>query len=148
VSGPETFDRAGAIAALNAATKCTWDAAHYNDWSMRTLCESILTWTTADDPNSERAHATIAQIDAEDADANRVTLTRAEAHELVAAAAQLGALSYLAKGWELSGHWNDNAEWDADDFHQHVDDCASGDDARSNGPKDTDDSGLPEVALS
>jgi len=72
------------------------------------------------------------------------TLTRAQAHDVVDAAAQMGALSHLAAAWELAGYWNENAEWTADTFHEHVDDCASGDDARSNGPKESDDTGLPE----
>lgn len=75
------------------------------------------------------------------------TLTRAEALELIDAAEQLGALAPLAAGWELSGHWNENAEWDAEDFREHVEGCALSDASRSRGPQPDDDTGLPDVEL-
>jgi hypothetical protein len=72
------------------------------------------------------------------------TLTRAEAHDLIDAFAADDRLAVLARHWDLAGHWNDNAVWDADDLHQHADDSADGDDQRSNGPHDADDSGLTD----
>jgi hypothetical protein len=71
------------------------------------------------------------------------TMTREEAHEAVDAAAQMGALSHLVAAWDLAGSWNGHAEWDAETLHDHIDYCASGDDQRSNGPKDSDATGLP-----
>lgn len=74
------------------------------------------------------------------------SLTRAEAHEVVDAAEQMGALAHLAAHWELPGHWNENAEyWNAACFHEYVDEMAeSMQDRRASGrnPKDSDRTGL------
>lgn len=76
-----------------------------------------------------------------------LTLTRAEAHALVDAAEQLGALDQLAEGWDLAGWWNCRADWDVTDFHEHIENCCLTDDVRSRGPRDDDDSGLPDCDL-
>lgn len=75
------------------------------------------------------------------------TLTYIEAHELVDAAAQMGALGYLAAHWEMAGHWNEHATWTAEQLRQHVDDMTAqtleaGWDSRdgSNPPQADDDS--------
>jgi len=75
------------------------------------------------------------------------TLTRGEAHQLIDDAFADGTaadMRAIAAYWDLSGHWNENCTKDDwyDDLHEHVEMCASGDDARSNGPKDSDDSCL------
>jgi hypothetical protein len=71
------------------------------------------------------------------------TLTRAEAHALISeAAGDAVALRALAVLWDIPGHWNDHAQWSDDTLRDFVDSVASGDDARSNGPKDSDDTGL------
>lgn len=75
------------------------------------------------------------------------TLTRANAHQLVDDAFADGTLAdmqAIAAHWDIAGHWNGTLDKDHwyDNLHEHVDTCASGDDARSNGPKDSDDSGL------
>lgn len=75
------------------------------------------------------------------------TLTREEAHDAVDGAAQLGALAHLAAHWEVPGHWNEHAEWNADGLHEFVNESADllgGDEQRSNGPADADDTGLAE----
>jgi len=85
------------------------------------------------------------------------TLTYAEAHELVDACAQMGALSYLAAHWDLAGSWNENSEYPADGLHQHVDDCAlmlanAGHDTRDgtnpSGIDDDSDTGLSDLDMS
>jgi hypothetical protein len=68
------------------------------------------------------------------------TLTRAQAHDLIDEAG--GDLAAIAVAWDIPGHWNDHAHWTAEMLHEFVDNVASGDDARSNGPKDSDDTGL------
>ena len=73
------------------------------------------------------------------------TLTRAEAHDTIEAAEQMGALGHLAVAWDMPGHWNEHAEWDAADFYALVDESAvDGDHVRSYGPSDSDATCLPE----
>lgn len=74
------------------------------------------------------------------------TLTRAQAHELVDAAAQMGGLSHLAAAWDVPGYWNAGAEWDADAFHALVDErITNSERERAYGPSDDDETDLPDV---
>ena len=75
------------------------------------------------------------------------TLTRDDAHDLVDAAEQLGALALLAEGWDVPGHWNEQAELDSGMLHDYVDEMCLSDETRSRGPHGDDDTGLPDVSL-
>jgi hypothetical protein len=75
------------------------------------------------------------------------TLTRAEAYELVDNHADdRRALLAIAAAWELAGYWNAHAAFTADQLREHIDMCGM-DDVRSNGPHDSDDTGLPMPLL-
>lgn len=74
-------------------------------------------------------------------------LTRTEAHDLVDAAAQLGALALLAAAWDVPGHWDEHADWDAAMLHEFVDEQPLDDATRSRDPRDDDDTGLPDCEL-
>jgi hypothetical protein len=64
------------------------------------------------------------------------TLVRADALALIDdAEGDAAALRTLAAAWDLAGHWNDSAVWDADRLRQHVNDCCDA---------DSDDTGLPD----
>lgn len=78
------------------------------------------------------------------------TLRRDEAHALVDAA-YLGeagiSLRELAEHWDLAGYWSETVgreHWYMT-LHEFVDECATGDGQRSNGPSDGDDTGLADL---
>ena len=74
------------------------------------------------------------------------TLTRAEALDRIDdAEGDSDALRAIAREWSLAGWWVDTADWGADELRQHVDDCCDADAARSRGPRDSDDTGLPDI---
>jgi hypothetical protein len=73
------------------------------------------------------------------------TLTRRKAHELVDAAYQLGALSFLVGAWDPSQEWINIAD-PPKVLHEYVDACASGADP-DKPRKPGDDTGLPTVKL-
>lgn len=73
------------------------------------------------------------------------TLTREQAIALIE---QCGGdpvlLRAIAAHWDIAGHWNQlvpSEQW-IEVLNEHIDCVASGDDQRSNGPKDSDDTGL------
>lgn len=70
------------------------------------------------------------------------TLTRAEAIDLIRDEFEAGSVRRLSVHW--IGHDQEGLTDDevADLLIEYVDAVATGDDQRSNGPKDTDDTGL------